>query len=690
MRVTSRPVPALDDLSAPRLVLRDGSVASVRIAQAADRDAVRRFFHALPAEDRFRRFLTVAEPSDALIDRCCGALAPSVGLTIIALRLGADAGERIVAIASYLAAGHGAAEVAFAVEPGFQGHGLGTLLLEQLAAHARLHGFERIVATTLADNAAMLDVFRQSGYRERTTTAAGITEVELGLTMDAAGIAGSEQRRHHATVESVTHLLKPRSVAVIGASRDAQKIGSRILAALKQSGFAGQVFVVHPEGAAIQDVAAVRSARDLPPGVDLAIIAVPAAAVIRVVEDCASRWVRTVLIVTAGFAESGHAGRMAEDALLNLVRGYGMRMVGPNCMGVLNFDAAVRLNASFAPVVPAPGHVSLASQSGALGIAVLDLVGERGIGVSSFVSLGNKADLSSNDLLEYWEDDAATRVVLLYLESFGNPRRFARIARRLSRKKPIVALKAGRSAAGSRAAASHTASLAANDGVVSELFRQCGVIRADTIDEMMDIAACLDLQPLPSGKRVAIVTNAGGPGILAVDACEVASLSLATFDAATRARLAAALPAAASCDNPVDMLAAAGPAEYGATLEAVLKDPGVDAVIAIYTPVETVRPGDILASIGAAVSTARKAGGAGKPVLLCAIMRRRGPTPLDSGSERLPTYFFPENAVRALGKIAGYAEWRREPEGQYWECEDVRVTEARDLCREVLDTRGPG
>ena len=325
----------------------------------------------------------------------------------------------------------GGAEVAFAVEPGFQGHGLGTLLLERLAAHATLHGFERFVATTLADNTAMLDVFRQSGYRERTTTADGITEVELVLTMDAAGISGSEQRRHQAAVESVTRLLKPRSVAVIGASRDAQKIGSRILAALKQSGFAGSVFVVHPEAAAIQDVAAVRSPRDLPPGVDLAIIAVPAAAVMRVVEDCASRWVRTVLVVTAGFAESGNDGRMAEDALLTLVRGYGMRMVGPNCMGALNFDSAVRLNASFAPVAPAPGHVALASQSGALGIAVLDLVGERGIGVSSFVSLGNKADLSSNDLLEYWEDDAATRVVLLYLESFGNPRRFARIARRL-------------------------------------------------------------------------------------------------------------------------------------------------------------------------------------------------------------------------------------------------------------------
>ena len=245
---------------------------------------------------------------------------------------------------------------------------------------------------------------------------------------------------------------------------------------------------------------------------------------------------KSLVVITAGFAEAGADGRALQQELVERVRGYGMRMVGPNCMGLLNASPAVRLNASFSPIFPPPGHIGLSSQSGALGLAILALAANRGVGLSTFVSVGNKADVSGNDLLEYWEEDAATRVILLYLESFGNPRRFARLARRIGRTKPIVAVKAGRTRAGSRAAGSHTAALAASDVAVDALFHQSGVIRADTIDEMFDIAACLDAQPLPAGRRVAIVTNAGGPGILAVDACESAGLTVAPFSAETRAR----------------------------------------------------------------------------------------------------------------------------------------------------------
>ena len=358
-------------------------------------------------------------------------------------------------------------------------------------------------------------------------------------------------------------------------------------------------------------------------------------------------------------------------------------MVGPNCMGLLNANAAVSLNASFSPIFPLTGRVGLSSQSGALGLAILALASDRGVGLSTFVSVGNKADVSSNDLLEYWEEDDATRIVLLYLESFGNPRRFARLARRIGRTKPIVAVKAGRTHAGSRAASSHTAALAASDTAVEALFHQTGVIRADTIDEMFDVAACLDAQPLPPGRRVAIVTNAGGPGILAVDACEASGLTVPLFSAETRQRFGAFLPGAASTGNPVDMVASAGPAEYRQAIEVALADPDTDALLVIFTPVDVRQSAATMAAIGEGIARARRAGSTGKPILACVMADTGRPQPLDAGGERIPAYTFPENAVRALAKIARYADWRHQPPGLLWGFDDVHPDEARSVCRGV-------
>ena len=478
--------------------------------------------------------------------------------------------DRIIAVASYIGLTDAAAEVAFAVDDRFQGKGISTLLLERLAAHAASYGFRRFHATTLGDNVAMREVFRDSGFEIRSRSAAGTVDVQLSLTPTAEGVATAERRRRLATAASLRPMLIPRAVAVIGASREPGKMGGRILQALTSGGFLGPVYPVNPSAAEIAGRPAFRSARELPADVDLAVIAVPPDAVLPAVDDCAAAGVKALVVITAGFAETGGEGRTRQNALVEKARGYGMRMVGPNCMGLLNMSADVRLNASFSPVFPPGGHVALSSQSGALGIAILGLAAERHMGLSTFVSVGNKADVSSNDLLEYWEEDPQTRVILLYLESFGNPRRFTRIARRVARQKPIVALKAGRTAAGSRAAGSHTAALAASDTAVDALFHQSGVIRAETIDEMFDIAALLDAQPLPAGNRVAVITNAGGPGILAVDACEAAGLIVPEFSPDTRARLQAFLPATASVANPVDMVASAGPAEYRAAIETVL------------------------------------------------------------------------------------------------------------------------
>jgi acyl-CoA synthetase (NDP forming) len=353
-------------------------------------------------------------------------------------------------------------------------------------------------------------------------------------------------------------------------------------------------------------------------------------------------------------------------------------------MGLLNMDPAVRMNASFSPVCPPAGSVALSSQSGALGIAVLRLAAERQIGLSAFVSVGNKADVSSNDLLEYWESDPRTRVILLYLESFGNPRRFARLARRIGRQKPIVALKAGRSSAGSRAAGSHTAALAAKDVVVDALFRQAGVIRADTIDEMFDVAACLEAQPLPAGPRIGIVTNAGGPGILAVDACEAAGLRVVEFGSDVRKQLHAFLPPTASVGNPIDMVASAGPEEYRRAIETVLESPDVDALIVVFTPIDQLKSATILAGIRAGIAAVRGRGVQNKPVVACLMSNSTDEMPLRVWNETIPTYAFPENAARALGKVAAYAAWRNQPAGLFWTFDDIHVEEARTICRNAL------
>jgi acetyl coenzyme A synthetase (ADP forming)-like protein len=680
-------LPVADTSDSRRIVLRDGSVATVRAASGADLAAMRQFFHNLSPDSRYRRFFAAGDPPDALIERLSDSTNPSRNLTLIAERSVARE-LRIVAAASYTAITGATAEAAFAVADEFQGKGLGTALLERLAAAATeqgIHGFE---ATTFMSNTPMLEVFRDSGFEIRSKSAGGSVDVHLSLGPSAAAVAAEERRRQLATAASLRPLLEPGSVAVIGASRDTASIGRRVLDAVLAAKFPGRVYAVNPRASDIAGLTAYSSARHLPAGVDLAVIAVPAPAVLAVVDDCAAAGVKSLVVITAGFAEAGAEGRALQGQLTDQVRNHGMRMVGPNCMGLLNASPEVRLNASFSPIVPPSGHIGLMSQSGALGLAILQLATDRRLGLSTFVSAGNKADVSGNDLLEYWEGDPSTGVILLYLESFGNPRRFARLARRIARQKPIVAVKSGRTRAGSLAASSHTAALAASDVAVDALFHQSGVIRADTLDEMFDIAAFLDMQPLPRGRRVAIVTNAGGPGILAADACEAAGLTLPELSGATRARVVAGLPAMASVRNPVDMIASAGPAEYQHTIEALLTAPDIDTLLVIFTPVEVGRTEQVLEAIQNGVAAARPTGGSGKPVLACVMADAGHATPLETGDERIPAYVFPENAARALGKITTYADWRAQPPALFWGFDDIDVDAARAVCRDAVSARG--
>ena len=681
-------LPSADDL-ANRAVLRDGSVVTIRATEPADHDALRRFFHDLSIESRRRRFFSLAEPADSLIDRLCDSHDPGRALTLLAIR-SVDGEPRPIAVGSYFAESATAAEAAFAVDDRFQGKGLGTVLLERLAAAAAAHGILRFEAMTLPENAAMLDVFHESGFEIRSKADFGAVTVQLSLSPTRGTVAALDRRNALATVASLTPLFRPRAVAVIGASRREGSIGRRVLESLLASGYTGAIYPVNPNATTLGGLTCYPSVVDAPSGTDLAVICVPPSLVLGTVDQCATAGVKSLVIITAGFAEAGDEGRALQQQLVEKVRGHGMRMVGPNCMGLINADDTVRLNASFSPIMPQSGGLALSSQSGALGLAILQLAADRGLGLSTFVSVGNKADVSGNDLLQYWEADPHTAVILLYLESFGNPRRFARLARRIARSKPIVAVKAGRTSAGSRAAGSHTAALAASDTAVDALFHQSGVIRADTIDEMFDIAALLETQALPPGRRVAVITNAGGPGILAVDACEAAGLSVPAFGADTRRALSAFLPAEASVGNPVDMVASAGPAEYRRAIAVALAAEETDALLVIYIPIETSQSAETLEAIRSGIAAGRGAGATTKPVLACVMSNASRPTPLVVESERVPTYAFPENAVRALAKVAAYAEWRAQPAGLLWSYDDIRTDDARAVCQTALRERGDG
>jgi succinyl-CoA synthetase alpha subunit/GNAT superfamily N-acetyltransferase len=487
-------MPYQDSPESGRLILRDGTTATIRVAKPEDREPMAKFFAGLSDESKARRFFSLAKPGQKLIDSFCDSSNPRAQLNLIITRV-ADGETRIIATGCYVARDETTAEVAMAVDDHFHGKGIGTLLLERLALLAIANGFVRFWAVTSLENQAMLNIFRNSGFECRTKLDGGYIEIDLAVTPSKASVARAEMRDRISTTASIRPFFQPRSVAVVGASRNPANLGTRILNALVTNRFQGAIYPVNPKAASISYIPASRSVRDLPEAPDLAIIAVPRDAVLSVIDDCAARGVRAVVVITAGFAEVGEEGRALQEKLVDRIRDHGMRMVGPNCMGLLNTDPHVQLNASFSPVFPPAGRVAMSSQSGALGLAILCLARERELGLSNFVSVGNKADVSGNDLLIYWAEDKQTDVILLYLESFGNPRRFARIAKRVSRSKPIVSVKAGRTTAGRRAAGSHTAALAASDVAVEALFRQTGVIRADTLDEMFDLAAALSHQP---------------------------------------------------------------------------------------------------------------------------------------------------------------------------------------------------
>jgi acetyl coenzyme A synthetase (ADP forming)-like protein len=450
-------------------------------------------------------------------------------------------------------------------------------------------------------------------------------------------------------------LLRPKSIAVVGASRRAGSIGNGMLKHLVGSGFTGPVYPVNPTADSVNSVPAFPSIGALPTVPDLAVIVVPKQLVLGVVRECVATGVKGIVVITAGFREVGGDGIELERELLALVRENGLRMVGPNCMGVMNTSPAVAMNATFAPAMPPNGPIAFMSQSGAMGMTILDYASEYGIGISQFVSMGNKADVSGNDLIEYWQDDDEVGVILMYIEGFGNPRHFTTLARRATRRKPVLAVKAGRSEAGAKAASSHTGALAQVDIATDALFAQCGVLRADTVEALFDAAIAFSKAPLPKGRRVAILTNAGGPGIIIADACEGFGLEVAPLSEETQNRLREHLPAEASVANPVDMIASATPEQVERAMRIIVADPGIDAVIASYVPLGLEAP-----VIAAAIN--RGAEGCGKPILAVLMSKRGLPQGMaELNDTPIPAYRFPESAARALGAMWRYRQWLDRP-----------------------------
>ena len=630
------------------VVLRNGRTLRIRPVHGADRDRMGAFFSALSPATLHARFFAVCTAEKAL------EYAPASVDYVRDFGVVGEVGNRIVAVAHYYARTDDPriAEVAFAIADDQQGCGIGTHLLEKLATAARMNHIERFEAEVLAENVRMLDVFLCSGFVVTRHSDHGTIHVSFAIEPTPSFLSLSAGRAQNAAHESMKAIFEPRSIAVIGAGRKPGQLGHEIVANLKRSGYTGALFIVNPSASEIAGVRAYPSLRDIEGAIDLVIVVVPASEVDRVIDDCVEKSVRGVVVISAGFAETGDAGRDAERRLLDKVRSAGMRMVGPNCMGVINTDPAVRMHGTFAATYPPAGNVAMSSQSGALGVAILDYARSLNIGFSTFLSVGNKADVSGNDLIQYWAEDPRKDVILLYLESFGNPRKFAEIARRVSKTKPIVMVKAGRSASGARAAASHTGALAASDAIVADLLRQAGVIRTDTLEELFDVASLLANQPLPRGRRVAILTNAGGPGILAADACEARGLTLPPLAGSTVDRLRSFLPAAASVGNPVDMIASASPEQYRRSLEALLDDPSIDSVLVIYIPVVPTQAPDVAAAIR---ETASRADG---KTILATFMSSHGVPP---SLAPVPSFAFPERAVGALARSIGYAEWKRRP-----------------------------
>ncbi|GAA1783340.1 GNAT family N-acetyltransferase [Streptomonospora arabica] len=643
------------------VVLTDGGTAHLRPITADDGDLLRAFHSRLSPETIYYRFFAPYPKLSARdVDRFTNVDYES------RVALIATISDVMVAVVRYDKVAEDEAEVAFVVEDGHQGRGLASVLLEHIAAAATERGVSRFIADVLPENRRMINVFREAGYTAQQSFDEGVIRLTLDLepTHDAEEVMRAREQR--AESRSIARLLFPASVAVIGASRTAHTIGQSVLRNLLDGDFKGPVYPVHPTAKAVAGVRAYTGILDVPDTVDLAVVAVRADMVVDVVEECAQKGVHGLVVVSSGFGEAGPEGRERQDELVRTARAAGMRVIGPNCLGIANTDPEISLNATLAPYVPPRGPIGFFSQSGALGRAILQSVAGRGMGLSTFVSAGNRADVSGNDLVQYWQEDPATKVVLQYLESLGNPRKFTRLARRLAKQKPVVAVRSGGSSQG--VPSGHAAgALSLPDYAVTSLFEQAGVVRVEDITQMFDVAQLFAYQPLPSGPRVGIVGNSDSLGLLVKDASVRQGL---------RPREPVALGPNATAED------------FDEALTAVLADDSVDALVVVFIPALTPISDDVAEVMRA------KAAAADKPIVTTYLGYQGLPAELrqigeggETAAGSVPSYPAPEDAVRALAYATRYSLWRNRESGRHPELADIDGARARSIVDRALGKR---
>jgi acetyltransferase len=675
--------PAILDLSLYRReeILRDGYRVLLRPIEKGDVSLWLAFISRVSPNTLYYRFHYIPKQmteEDAI--RYCTV--DYVNSYAYVAEVGKGNDRKIIAIARYyrLPNKH-SAEVAFMIEDAYQSIGLGTKLIEALADVARENSIDIFEADVLGENRQMMIAFRDYGFHVSSQLQDGVYHVTFPIKQTKEVEEKEALRDRTAIIASLQPIVNPKSVAIIGAARNVGTIGNLLMRCILQSGYTGIVYPVNPNTDAVLSVKSYPTVLDIPGKVDMAIIAVPAAVVNKVADECGQKGVRALIVISDGFRERNLEGAAREEELRAITLSYGMRLVGPNCMGVINTAPEMNLNATFSVIYPNPGNVAFLSQSGAMGLTILEHVKNLNMGLSTFVSVGNRADVSYTDFLQYWEQDEATKVILLYLESFGNPDKFARIARRVSAKKPIVAVKSGTTAAGARAASSHTGALASSDVASSILFKNAGIIRVNTVEELFNMATMLSTQPLPRGRKLVIVTNGGGPGIIAADAAASNNLVVEELKEETSAKIRAFMKRGINIGNPIDTTAGATADEYEGILRVLAADDNVDSVLAIFAPPIVVETKDFEETMRRVAPVFWRAK---KPILGCFIGQKGLSARLGKDGHFIPLFTFPEEAMVALRRATEYGEMRHKPQGKIPAIRGIKKDEAHALIDGVI------
>ncbi len=655
------------------VLLKDGQGILLRPAISDDVPLVESFMKRVSKESlRMRFMVSMNEVPHAVIeDLCNGDFVESGCLLAISSK---ETEPRVIGLGNFIGMGNNRlAEVAFMTEESYQGKGISTLILERLAGLAAAQGYVDLEAEVLPDNRAMLGVFKSSGFNIHQVWDSDTVHLELPVNNAAALWERAGLRERISVANSVLPLLKPKVIAVVGASREQGAIGNMMFRNILSANYNGTVYPVNNQADSVNGVKAYATIKEIPDPIDLAVIAVPAEIVQEVAEKAIQKGAKGLVVVTAGFAEAGEAGAKRQKSLVELTEKNGVRLLGPSCLGLMNTASEVSLNASLAPTLPPRGPVGFFSHSAALGLVILDYAISKGLGFSSFVSAGNRADVSGNDLLQFWEEDPQTEMALLYLETFRNPRRFVRIARRMSYKKPILCVKSARSHAGRLATEGKSGLRSGSAAQVDALFHQTGIIFNETLEEMFDVALVLAHQPLPRGNKVAIVANSTGMATLFADSSAAHGLELAG-------------------PGLVDLGAFTDPQTYENAVYSALKDEAVDALLIGFACVGSCGPRPVERAIRKGIERAQDENGMEKPVLLClmgaqgslASMREED----RSGARALPAFLFPESASRALGKVVQYVQFRSKPQGEMVWFTDTQGDLARRIAREQLEAIG--